>query len=461
MVNTRGKQNVENSWNRHMRGTESLWYYGTEKFRAIAFDAQRYFDVSPSDQRGTPIFVSVETVLGLGFSLIGNESKDDYHNEGNGNENKVSEWTDEELIEGTPTDWKMSENNKTTGVVINIRLKNGTSSTCRIKVHVYPKAPDSWTAYVRKVLSLGGGKTFKPTRQCDMPLKWPLLVKPLEKRQNLIQSRFGLTVNEFFRHLIAEANTANAESKKTAGMQNTTYGQWTLQLYDDSSTQNYKMMSVDPFQLYSTWIHEDDWHSYMTMLSETEKNPIRKFISLKNINACNTLNDLMLKVGERDLKIQGDLSPKEREACGLKPEQEAYDKAALNGFNRRKISEALKQKRLQGINSQIKRYNFYNGQTTIEVVLEASKMESASGKRPSQLTQAVVMGGVSASDIATGLDWEKGRLASGFYSSEWLHLSAFSWGGFLPAGAKSGFSTSQNLENLIFGTSETNSLMTR
>lgn len=44
---------------------------------------------------------------------------------------------------------------------------------------------------------------------------------------------------------------------------------------------------------------------------------------------------------------------------------------------------------------------------------------------------------------------------------QWLHLSAFSFGGFLPAGAKSGFSTSQNLENLIFGTSETNSLMTR
>jgi hypothetical protein len=44
---------------------------------------------------------------------------------------------------------------------------------------------------------------------------------------------------------------------------------------------------------------------------------------------------------------------------------------------------------------------------------------------------------------------------------QWLHLAAFSWGGYLPSDHRTGFSTSQNLENLIFGTSETNSLMTR
>ncbi|KAK3314081.1 hypothetical protein B0H66DRAFT_482762 [Apodospora peruviana] len=196
----------------------------------------------------------------------------------------------------------------------------------------------------------------------------------------------------------------------------------------------------------------------MTMLAETDTNPIRKFISYRDQVAYDTLDNLLLKVGERDLKIQGDLTPEEREKYGLDSNQAGDDADALRG---RKIAAALKHKRLQGIDSQVKTYDFNNGETTIGVTLDEAKMAAASGKRAAELGQAAVMGGFSASNIASGLGWEKQRLASGFFSSEWLHLSAFSWGGFMPTGAKSGFSTSQNLENLIFGTSETNSLMTR
>jgi hypothetical protein len=48
------------------------------------------------------------------------------------------------------------------------------------------------------------------------------------------------------------------------------------------------------------------------------------------------------------------------------------------------------------------------------------------------------------------------------FSFQWLHLSAFSWGGFADVTqTEDGYSTSQNFENLVFGTSETNSVMTR
>jgi hypothetical protein len=44
---------------------------------------------------------------------------------------------------------------------------------------------------------------------------------------------------------------------------------------------------------------------------------------------------------------------------------------------------------------------------------------------------------------------------------QWLHISAFSYGGFLDESSENQTATSQMPENLVFGTSETNSLMTR
>lgn len=47
------------------------------------------------------------------------------------------------------------------------------------------------------------------------------------------------------------------------------------------------------------------------MLGETETNPIRRFISYRDQVAYNTLDHLLVKVGERDFKIQGGLTPEE------------------------------------------------------------------------------------------------------------------------------------------------------
>ncbi|KAF5670060.1 hypothetical protein FHETE_4743 [Fusarium heterosporum] len=57
------------------------------------------------------------------------------------------------------------------------------------------------------------------------------------------------------------------------------------------------------------------------------------------------------------------------------------------------------------------------------------------------------------------------RMSNGLYMAEWLHLCAFSWGGLLPLPQTSGkhiiYRSSDIPQNLILGTSETNSVMTR
>ncbi|RSL63203.1 hypothetical protein CEP54_005278 [Fusarium duplospermum] len=84
------------------------------------------------------------------------------------------------------------------------------------------------------------------------------------------------------------------------------------------------------------------------------------------------------------------------------------------------------------------------------------KKINASNKRAGEDTQKTVMGNVSAPDRhSTGL--KKWCLTN----AEWLHLAGFAYGGFMMTGDTSGWSTSQNPHNLVFGTSETNSLMTR
>ncbi|KAK4185851.1 hypothetical protein QBC35DRAFT_502815 [Podospora australis] len=459
---TRHSANAANTWNRHMRGTESLWYYGTErKERYIRFEAKKYFDANLPPNTGD-VFVSVKSVFKLGSSLLGSPNTASSNGNDTGNnalqQDQPEKWDDEELLENFPTDWKMPETSIAQPPKVWVRLPNNNETELQTNVKRHRKTSDTWTAHVRKVLSLGSGKSFKPTRQCDMPLKKPLLIEPLTKREQLINSRFDMTVEEFFLGLIEEANQSNDNSKQTA---NSSYGEWLLQLYDPSLPGYVKMSIADPFEFYATWIHEDDWHSYMTMLGETGTDPIRKFISFKDQSTFNTLDGLLLTVGERDLKIQGALTSQERKSVGLDSEQAGYDKAIANEFRRPKIAAAVRNRRLKGINSFAKTQHFKHGQTAVEVTLSEAKMAAASGKRATQPGQAAVMGGVSASAIASSLGWEEQRLSSGFSASEWLHLAAFSWGGFEPTGAKSGFSTSQNLENLIFGTSETNSLMTR
>ncbi|KAK5662116.1 hypothetical protein OQA88_8021 [Cercophora sp. LCS_1] len=92
------------------------------------------------------------------------------------------------------------------------------------------------------------------------------------------------------------------------------------------------------------------------------------------------------------------------------------------------------------------------------VPLSAEKIIKSAGKRKGTRSQTAVMS-ASAPEIARQLfGWDPNRNTP-FHIAEWLHLSAFSFGGLVEGDQD--WNTSQTQLNLIFGTSETNSVMLR
>ncbi|KAF3935344.1 hypothetical protein ABW19_dt0208756 [Dactylella cylindrospora] len=105
--------------------------------------------------------------------------------------------------------------------------------------------------------------------------------------------------------------------------------------------------------------------------------------------------------------------------------------------------------------------NFVNTSTAITAV----KIDNAKGTRSSAPGQAAVMSGISASDVARVLGWDAMRTTpinnwdkERFAMAEWLHRCGYAFGGLSDAASPG---SSQTPQNLIFGTSETNSIMTR
>ncbi|KAK3387897.1 hypothetical protein B0H63DRAFT_542389 [Podospora didyma] len=109
------------------------------------------------------------------------------------------------------------------------------------------------------------------------------------------------------------------------------------------------------------------------------------------------------------------------------------------------------------------------GEGMLVSFISAEKILAARGKRSDVIGQSAVMGS-SATEVAQMLAWSDpgvqvpaipGSTAwpgTGVYAAEWLHRSAFSYGGLAN---QVDVKTSQIRENMVFGTSECNSLMTR
>ncbi|KAF3148957.1 hypothetical protein TWF594_000410 [Orbilia oligospora] len=96
--------------------------------------------------------------------------------------------------------------------------------------------------------------------------------------------------------------------------------------------------------------------------------------------------------------------------------------------------------------------------------ITAAKIDAAYGTRASALNQGAVMEGISASDVANALSWSDMRATpingwdkERFAKAEWLHRVGYAYGGLTDDDPTS----SQKKHNLIFGSSETNSIMTR
>ncbi|KAK6506318.1 hypothetical protein TWF506_011236 [Arthrobotrys conoides] len=106
----------------------------------------------------------------------------------------------------------------------------------------------------------------------------------------------------------------------------------------------------------------------------------------------------------------------------------------------------------------------YTDHTSRSTRITAAKIDAAYGTRASALNQGAVMEGISATDVANCLGWSdmrstplRGWDKERFSKAEWLHRCGYAYGGLTDDDEKS----SQVKENLIFGSSETNSIMTR
>ncbi|KAK3374343.1 hypothetical protein B0T24DRAFT_679700 [Lasiosphaeria ovina] len=172
------------------------------------------------------------------------------------------------------------------------------------------------------------------------------------------------------------------------------------------------------------------------------------------------------------------------EASGLHAGRQSRDSVrgfgTVNGDAVVKALTELENKRRAG-KTNLKSFSVKNTHLT------ADKIKAAVDKRDFEDGQNKVMGDKSASEESlilkstssqgedqltwchetsqNLLKYKVNQMLKWLYMSEWLHLSAFSWGGMLGDDPKykdmPAYATSQVPENLVLGTSETNSLMTR
>ncbi|CCT70567.1 uncharacterized protein FFUJ_06549 [Fusarium fujikuroi IMI 58289] len=199
---------------------------------------------------------------------------------------------------------------------------------------------------------------------------------------------------------------------------------------------------------------------------EKTGSPIRPFprVNQKLYDLC---NGIMLKVGGADIALQASMKKEsgkshDSEDEDLESLKEKYPKKVPRPFNNlkakaRALAEKKREKRKKSVKALSKVYEVGCGTAILWNDLDVDNIQRAAGKRPDEAGQKEIMGGVSATEIGSAMGWGSKRLKS----RVWLHLSAFSWGGISSDDDPEGFSTSQNFENLVFGTSETNSLMTR
>ncbi|KAF5534340.1 hypothetical protein FMEXI_11335 [Fusarium mexicanum] len=181
-----------------------------------------------------------------------------------------------------------------------------------------------------------------------------------------------------------------------------------------------------PMRHYETWIFEEDWNSYNAAYPQRP-------MPLSPVAIANADNKL---AGQKQHAEAKD-AIESINACTERDEDASHETATIW-----KKTDT----------------NY------VRIKISAAKMKAAKGRRDDVLTQYEVMGS-SANEIAVILGWKdtgsivprSGKWPSpGVWPAEWLHRAAFSWGGLT-----GDYRTSQVPENLIFGTSECNSLMTR
>ncbi|KAF5705849.1 hypothetical protein FGLOB1_7746 [Fusarium globosum] len=198
----------------------------------------------------------------------------------------------------------------------------------------------------------------------------------------------------------------------------------------------------NPLELYSTYVEKKDFDTYMKSL-ETPRVKLDK--PPKGMNAARSI-------------------PSEKEHQNL---HKANANDRIIKLGELSSNQIKGKKKALGVGSM----------TTLSTEVSCLKIVNAIGNRTTKNAPGKIMG-MSASQCAhDSLGWKKlptnkedksegMMLRNGLYMAEWLHLSAFSWGGLLKLPTPGTVNPQQHdssdiPENLVLGTSETNSQMTR
>ncbi|KAK7423711.1 hypothetical protein QQX98_000901 [Neonectria punicea] len=295
-----------------------------------------------------------------------------------------------------------------------------------------------WKAWVKKHFDLPASGWS--TRNADFALIHPLWIWPVEG---------GLTANpleaddyEILRVCVHEVDDER-EPKK-----------WRLEYpkKDPADDDTYKLMSIDPFGMFLTYIHLEDWDRWMAEVESANNPSIRKFISKETTE----MSKIMTKLSKKAVQAQASkkLNKKGNDEWIQRVEQipgtEIKEKQAKYFAIGKYLENAAAMDSI----------NYTENGVTMAVHIDAKKIKDARGKRKKQKNQEQVMCDVGAPAIAASLGWSK-MVYSSNSTAEWLHLVGFAYGGLLNAGVAKSWETSQIPYNLVFGTSETNSLMTR
>ncbi|UKZ64215.1 uncharacterized protein TrAtP1_005436 [Trichoderma atroviride] len=261
---------------------------------------------------------------------------------------------------------------------------------------------------------------------------------------------------------------------------------------EDGIPTGYRLLSEDPFGLYRTYISVEGYNSYMNFLllgAVTQDKEVETYRSRRKIIDTRALPKRLEKTQEEKERIEKEnqdpkdkISPLDRTRINQNS-MKAKDKADMDVI-RRNGRDAIKR---GDTRAKVEEKSSRDIQTLTIINVNARKIELAKGRRQFETKDQGDVMASSAPDTARKLlDWQwidpKSRIIgrvrttkrqtdyhpnemfNGLYIAEWLHLSAYSWGGLAdvqPDATVGKEGSSQIHPNFVLGTSETNSAMTR
>ncbi|KAF3225930.1 hypothetical protein TWF191_004960 [Orbilia oligospora] len=373
---------------------------------------------------------------------------------------------------------------------------------------------DMWRSLLntRTKVSAGGNKKTWRVRYDDRDLKTPLVVRYTDIAENRFRDKGYGEVSVFMEKLVQAIN-----SIYTTPNENRRTNQLTLDVSKQCNLSNYRLLSENPFGLFQTYIHTSEIQSYMEDLAldlqQPKEEDLAKGKALQStpLRGLPIENDFENRLKDYFSELLGGSSNDEP----LDPDSEDEEDAKTGEEGEKMVAQLEQGQQVGGTNQNLGRMEEEPSQASgnnnpvampfkgngsnqkaegsklwkhfpnephpegwrhssskhDNIALSSRKITEAKGTRKTQKSQRDVMG-LSASGLAENVfKWtppdpnktgcKKRQLRNGLYMAEWLHLCAYSWGGLNGDDDKGNLKSSQTVENLVFGSSEANSCMTR